>query len=138
LIRRQRTGIGAAEIRSFAWIVSAGLVLLVSGGSWYRGHGFHVWPVAVAVLLVGLAYAMPRAVRPIYSAWMAIGHVLGWINSRIILGIIFYAVFVPIGLVRRMGGRGPIRRSPSADTTLTSYRARRSGEIARERMERPF
>jgi hypothetical protein len=50
---------------------------------------------------------------------MAAGHVLGWINTRIILLAIFYGVFTPVGLVMRFfAGKHPMRHKlePSADT----------------------
>lgn len=50
-----------------------------------------------------------RAVIQLYRAWIKLGDMLGWINSRIILGIMFYLLFVPIGLLLRLLGKGRIR-----------------------------
>ena len=50
-----------------------------------------------------------RAVIQLYRAWIKLGDILGWINSRIILGIMFYLLFVPIGLLLRLLGKGRIR-----------------------------
>ena len=50
-----------------------------------------------------------RAVIQLYRAWIKLGNILGWINSRIILGIMFYLLFVPIGLLLRLLGKGRIR-----------------------------
>ena len=114
------------------------MTLVLAVWPWYRGRGLRVWPFALAALMVGMAYAVPRALQPVYRGWMTVGHVLGWINSRIILGIIFYMVFLPVGLIRRMGGRGPVARSSARDSSLKSYRILRSEAIGRERMERPY
>jgi hypothetical protein len=62
---------------------------------WLAGAG--AW--LVAALLV------PGALAPLYKAWMAFGHVLGWINARIILGIVFFVVVTPIGLLLRLFGK---------------------------------
>lgn len=50
-----------------------------------------------------------RTVIQLYRAWIKLGDMLGWINSRIILGIMFYLLFVPIGLLLRLLGKGRIR-----------------------------
>jgi hypothetical protein len=135
---RHRAGVRPAEIRSFAWIVAAGVVLLFTAVPWIRGHSPRLWPAPCAVVLVGLAYAAPRLLEPFYRGWMRLGHVLGWINSRIILGAVFYLVFLPIGVIRRAGGRGPVRRSFAHDATPESYRVPRTGAVPPERMEKPY
>lgn len=67
---------------------------------------------AVAWALTALVY--PRILAPLNKAWMAFGHVLGWINSRIILGIVFFVVVMPIGLVMRLFGKDLLRMRPSS------------------------
>jgi hypothetical protein len=54
---------------------------------------------------------------------MAIGHVLGWINTRIILGAVFYLVVTPIGMLRSWSGNDPMGRRWRPD--LTTYRVSR-------------
>ena len=41
---------------------------------------------------------------------MAVGEGLGWINTRIILSLIFYGVFTPAAVVMRLRGKDPMRR----------------------------
>jgi hypothetical protein len=59
---------------------------------------------------------------------MAIGHVLGWINTRIILGVIYYGLFTPMGLVMRMGRKDPLRRQ--YDEAVDTYRVLRRPRAA--------
>jgi hypothetical protein len=49
---------------------------------------------------------------------MTVGEVLGWINTRIILGVLFYLLFTPIGLCMHLRGKDPMRRalSPEAES----------------------
>jgi len=44
----------------------------------------------------------PRVLIPVYRAWMACAIVLSWINTRVILLIVFYLIFTPVGLVMRL------------------------------------
>jgi Saxitoxin biosynthesis operon protein SxtJ len=38
---------------------------------------------------------------------MTVGEVLGWINTRLILGVLFYSLFTPLGLLMRLRGKEP-------------------------------
>lgn len=51
-----------------------------------------------------LAFMLPALLRPIYISWMRLAFMLAWINTRLILLIIFYIVFAPIGLALRLFG----------------------------------
>lgn len=82
------------------------------------------WAVTIAALLVIPALVLPRSLSWVYKWWMALGHVLGWVNTRIILGLIFYGLVTPIGFVRRWLGKDPMGKKIRAD--LTSYRIPRT------------
>ena len=60
------------------------------------GHGFRLWTLFVAVPVLILGLISPRLLIYPYKSWMALGHVLGWINSRVILGLVFILVLLPI------------------------------------------
>jgi hypothetical protein len=59
---------------------------------------------------------------------MKLGYALGWINTRIILGAIFFGVVTPIGLIRRVLRKDNMGRSTRPD--LDSYRQPRSARPA--------
>jgi hypothetical protein len=66
---------------------------------------------------------------------MRIGHALGWINTRIILGLMFYTVFFIIAMSMKLLGKDPMSRK--IDKTLNSYRVC-SEKRARDHLEKPF
>ena len=45
-----------------------------------------------------------------YKVWMKLGHILGWVNSRIILGLVFVIVLQPISLIMRIFNYDPLRK----------------------------
>lgn len=59
-------------------------------------------PVFIAFLFFSLGLAAPGLLRPFYVLWMRFALVLGWINTRLILGVLFYLVFTPIAIVLRL------------------------------------
>ena len=108
------------ELRSFGSLVG-GIFAVI--GFWpllLRGQDYRTWALALAVLLIGPALVYPPALKPFHKAWMKLGHVLGWINTRIILGVIFFAVVTPMGMIRRMLGKDSMGRASSF--TVDSYR----------------
>lgn len=96
---------------------------------------FPVWPWVVSGLLITLALLAPMALQSIYLVWMKFGNIMHWLNSRIILGMLFYAIFLPMGLVMRLLGKDPMRRK--LDSTLSSYRVV-SEEQPKDNVERPY
>ena len=93
--------------------------LLVGGifgaiGFWplvWRHQSPRLWAVALFVALVLPALVAPRTLAPAYRVWMKLAEVLAWVNTRIVLGVVFFGVVTPIGLVMRLTGRDPMRRT---------------------------
>jgi hypothetical protein len=82
-----------------------------------------MWAVGGGGLLIVLGGILPHALAPVHKGWMWVGHVLGWINTRILLGIVFYGLITPIGIVFRLMGKDTMRQAFSA--TSPTYRVNR-------------
>jgi hypothetical protein len=124
------------EMRKFG--LSMGAIIAILFGlllPWLFDHDYPLWPWIAAGLFWLAAAAAPALLRPVYSAWMRIGHALGWINTRIILGLMFYTVFFIIAMSMKLLGKDPMSRK--IDKTLNSYRVR-SEKRARDHLEKPF
>lgn len=94
-----------------------------------------IWPWVVASLLWIPALVMPNLLGPVYTTWMKIGHALGWVNTRIILGLLFYAIVLPMGLIMRLLGNDPMSRK--LDKSVSSYRIKSVSE-SKDRLEKPY
>ena len=95
----------------------AGLWLVFFGGlaGWQALFGDATLATVLGVLgfsfgLLGLV--KPQAVRPVFVAWMILAFPIGWLVSRVLLALLFYGVFTPLGLVFKLLGRDPLCRSP--------------------------
>jgi hypothetical protein len=97
-------------------------------------EGLPLWPWVVAAALWLPALAYPRALNPIYKGWMRFGMVLGYINTRIILGLFFYVILMPAGFIMRLTGHDPMRRRHDDGP---SYRVPSKAQSP-EHMEKPF
>ena len=73
------------------------------------GHSFRTWTLWIGIISLILAISKPILLLYPYRAWMKLGHILGWVNSRIILGLVFLIVLQPIALIMRILGHDPLR-----------------------------
>jgi hypothetical protein len=84
-----------------------------------HGHPFRGWTLWIGLPALVLGLVWPRALAWPYRGWMALGHALGWINSHLILGLVFVCVLQPIAALVRTLGHDPLRRRRN---TGESYR----------------
>lgn len=124
------------ELREFGLVV--GGVLLVLGGVllWKdRPAAPYMLGAGGALMFLGLIW--PTILRPLQRAWMALAVVMGWVMTRVILGVLFYLVFTPMGILARISGKRFIEKG--FDARRASYWDKRSGDVSDpKRYERQF
>jgi hypothetical protein len=88
-----------------------GIFILLSAFFWYVGESFVVvCGLLVVGLVIGLVSIMaPDLLTPFNRAWMKLGELMGKIISPIVLGIIFFTLLTPTGLLGRFFGRDELR-----------------------------
>ena len=115
-----QTNIDNKQLRSFGFTVG-GLFAVI--GLWpilFHNENPRWWAILLAGLLVVPALVLPRSLAWVHGRWMTLGHIMGWINSRIILGLVFYLVVTPTGMIRRLLGKDSMGKAIRPD--LNSYR----------------
>ena len=123
-------------LRSFG-LTSGVIVILLFGLllPWLRGSGWPRWPWILAATLILPGVFMPFILGPVYRIWMKFGHIMGRINTTIILTVVFYVMFTPVGMIMKIIGRDVLHRK--FDNNMDSYRIT-SEDPEIEKMERPF
>jgi hypothetical protein len=125
-----------AQARKTALVV-AFVLFLFAAWNLYRGRTTVVAVlsgVAVALVLTGLL--LPALARRFHVFWMRVAVVLGYVNSRVLLTLMYYGVFAPYGFVSRLARRDPLRRrGPKRESYWTE---RKSTRQTKEQFERLF
>ncbi len=123
-------------LRNFGFITGA-IISILFGlfFPWVFSHDLPIWPWIITGILWALAMLSPLTLMPVYRTWMRVGYGLGWINSRIILGIMFYVIFLPSGIVMKLFGKDPMTRS--LNKKQISYRVPHTLRN-KDHVERPF
>jgi hypothetical protein len=111
------------ELRRFGLIVGGIFGVITLWPAIARGQSPRSWTLGLAVALIVPALVAPWALAPAQRAWMALGNALGWVNTRLVLGLIFFGLVTPTGLVLRLAGRDPMRRA--FDSDAATYRVPR-------------
>ena len=115
-----KDSISKKQLREFGFIIGLGLPIIIR---WIipsiYGHLFLSWSLFVggAALIIGVL--KPMLLFYPYKLWIKIGFLLGWINSRLILGFIFIIILQPIALVLKIVRYDPLKKSKNNDI---SYR----------------
>lgn len=107
----------AKQARKSALVV--GLVLLaIAAWNIWKGRPpvyFTAGGIGLALLLISCTWTAAAIV--FHRNWMRVAEALGYVNSRIILGITFFFLITPYGLVMRLFGRNVLRRrGPKQDS----------------------
>jgi len=128
------TRLTAREGRSFAFPVG-GAFLVLGGILWWRQHPLAAGSLAglgVTLFLAGLL--APTLLGPARRAWMGLAHAISRVTTPVFMGIVFYLVMTPIGLVRCLLGGNPLRH---ADQNESYWHAREEGS-RRSDLQRQF
>src|ERR1041384_6131161 len=97
------------EGRRFAVSVGGGFVAVAGGVLWRGRYGPPRVMGSVGVLLLLAGVLVPGRLGPVYRAWMGLAHALSKLTTPIFLGVVYFLVMTPIGLVRRVFGGNPMR-----------------------------
>jgi hypothetical protein len=130
-----KTNPSEKELRTFGLVFGA-LIAGVFGVvmPWLYQFAFPLWPWVLASILSVLALLKPTLLFYINKVWLLIGNILGFINTRIVLGLLFYVLILPIGIIFRV-----LRKSNNYqfDSELTTYK-KPSEKRPINHMEKPY
>lgn len=117
--RDDRTTMGSE--RGFGYVFAV-VFLVIAAIKYFVAAAAFVW-VAFWVVLAGIvllvALACPRVLRPFNIAWFRFGLLLHKVVSPLIMGLVFYLTVTPIGLVMRLLGKRPLNLK--LDPAAASY-----------------
>lgn len=116
-------------LREFGFVLGGGIlgifgVLL----PWFLHHTLSLGFGLFGSALIVLALVLPTVLKPVYIAWEYLGNLLAWINTRLILGLLFFCIITPLGTMMRVFGIG---------LSKPTYRVKKTRRLPNH-MEHPF
>ena len=123
-------------LREFGLTVGIAFGVLAALLFW-RGRSHFVYFAWLAGAFVLLGLVAPVILRPVRRGWMTAAAGMGWVMTRVILTVLFFGVFTPIGFIAKLAGKRflPLAIDPSAE----SYWVKRDPSASEpETLERQF
>jgi Saxitoxin biosynthesis operon protein SxtJ len=108
------------QLRSFGFILAGGFLVI---GCWrmvFRHQDPRWWALAISATSGLAGLIAPSLLRRPYQIWMFLGQCLGWVNTRIMLGGLYYLVVTPMRVVMTIAGHDPMNRK--FDRNAETYR----------------
>lgn len=123
-------------LREFG-LVTGGMLVALFGliFPWLLDASLPIWPWLVGGLLAAWGLIAPKQLRLVHHWWMRLALALSRVTTPLILGVVFFLVIAPVGLLMRALGRDAMARQ--FDQVAASYRVR-SRKPTRDNMEKPF
>ena len=86
-------------------IVFAAFFLIISFWPLLSGSEIRIWSLIIAVIFFILGLINSKILTPLNRLWFKFGLMLGKIVSPIVLGIVFFLVVTPTGIIMRLIGK---------------------------------
>jgi hypothetical protein len=100
------------------------------------GLNYPLWPWYILGVLGAMALIVPMWLAPVYKYWMMFGLFMGtYIMTPLIMSIVFYGLFMPMGLIMRLFGKDGMARK--LDASADTYRVQ-SARPPVKNLEKPF
>ena len=100
-------------------LVFAAVFLIVALLPLLSGEAVRWWSAAVAAVFGALAVLAAPALGPLNKLWTRLGMLLHRIVNPVVLGIMFFIVVTPTGLLMRIAGKDPLRLK--RDSAVSTY-----------------
>ena len=76
----------------------------------WRGETPRYWLVVPAGALLLLGLVAPALLQKPFDLWMRLALALGWLNTRVLLTVLFYLVLTPTAVIMKLVGFDPMNR----------------------------
>ena len=123
-------------IRDFGILIGI-ILLIIAGILFYKERESYELIILLGIAFIGLGLGMPIILKPFYLVWMNFAVVLGWLMTRLILGLLFYVIVSPIGLISRLFGKRFLElKNSSINSSYWNYK--NSHRISHKDLEKQF
>lgn len=109
--------------RKFGYTFS---IIFLLAGIFFGYKGYSVLSVGLlllAIIFLGISVKKPDVLKPLNKLWMRLGLLLGLIISPIVIGLIYFLIFTPMGVTMRIFGRDELRLKPRTSQSYWKIRS---------------
>lgn len=129
------SSITAKDLKSFGLLMSWAFPLFIGIiAPWLIGLPPQWWTLWVSLFFISLALVAPTLLYWPHKVWMFVAGIIGFINTRLLLGATFYLIIFPIGVLLKLTNKLQFKKTSKQQS---NYVVRRD-KIAKNQLEQPF
>ena len=127
-----KNSISKKQLREFSLLIGFAFPIIIG---WIlpalAAHNFRTWTLLIGIPILIIGLIKPSLLFYPYKVWMQIGSILGWFNSRLILGFIFYFVLLPISFMMKIFGYDPLRLKKNNQKSYREFTQEKKIDLTR-------
>ena len=127
----------AKQGRRFAFTVAIAFAVIAALTYWRDRHLVAAAAASIALVLALAGLAVPARLGPVERGWMSFARLISRVTTPVFMGIVYFLVLTPAGVIRRTVGRNPLEHRLD-NGGYWAKRPARDREVSRRRMERQF
>tara|TARA_S200000501_G_C20554245_1_gene625850 strand:- start:91 stop:486 length:396 start_codon:yes stop_codon:yes gene_type:complete len=99
------------KLKEFGLLFGFGLIILIGFIiPSFSGHTFRTWTLIIGLPSILISFANPNLLFYPYKIWMFLGNILGWLNSRLLLGLVYLIILIPLAMIMKLFGYDPLKK----------------------------
>ena len=76
-----------------------------------------IWSLTLSFIFLTVVFLKQELLKPLNSAWIKLGEILGKIIAPIIMALIFFFILTPLSFIIRIFGKDPLKLKISKDNS---------------------
>ena len=127
-----RGNVSKKQLRQFGLLLGFVFPIIVGWLLPYlSGHSFRIWTLLIGVPFLIIGILRPELLINPFKGWMALGHFLGFINGKLILGFVFILVLQPLALILKLFDYDPLRQKKISAVTYKENKKDHKVDLSR-------
>ncbi len=119
--------INKKKLRQFGFLIGIGLPLLIGFlMPILLGHNLRIWTFWLGGITSFIGFIKPYSLFYFYKLWMKIGQILGWLNSHLMLGFVYFIILLPMSFILKLFGYDPLKLKK---TKCKTYRQKKENNM---------
>ena len=108
------------------------IFLLIALWPLLNSEFIRMWALGIASIFLVLGFINSKILTPVKKSWIKLGEILGKIIAPIVMGIIYFLIITPIGLLMRLVGKDVLNLKFNKNDTYWIKRAKNINTMKRQ------
>jgi len=108
------------------------IFLLIALWPLLNSEFIRMWALGIASIFLVLGFINSKILTPVKKSWIKLGEILGKIIAPIVMGLIYFLIITPIGLLMRLVGKDVLNLKFNKNDTYWIKRAKNINTMKRQ------